>query len=257
MTLHRESRGSGGLPLVCLHGWGLNLRVFDALAEDLGAGREVQAIDLPGHGASPWDAAAADLEGQAARIAAVLPERCVLLGWSLGGQLALEIARRWPQRLDRLVLVATTPRFVADAQWAAGMAPAVMARFSAQLASDWHATVEEFLHLQVRGSRDATAALAGLQRALREHGQAQPQALAAGLGILRDADLRAAAAGIPIDTLVVSGQHDRITPPAASEWLAAVLPRARHVQLPRAGHAPFLSHAPDFNAALAGFLDAA
>jgi len=137
------------------------------------------------------------------------------------------------------------------------MAPVVMQRFADQLARDWHATVEEFLQLQVRGSRDATAALAELQRVLREHGEAQPEALAAGLDILRDSDLRDAVRHISLDTLVVSGQHDRITPAAAADWLAATMPHARHVQLPRAGHAPFLSHAPDFTAALTGFLDAA
>ena len=159
--------------------------------------------------------------------------------------------------MTKLVLVATTPRFVADAQWTAGMAPVVMQRFADQLARDWHATVEEFLQLQVRGSRDATTALAALQSALQDHGEAQPQALAAGLDILRDADLRAVACGIATETLVLSGQHDRITPPEASAWLAAKMPRARHLSLPRAGHAPFLSHAPAFTDALIKFLDAA
>lgn len=261
MTLHSESRGSGDIPLVCLHGWGLNLRVFDALADDVAndpaGGREVIAIDLPGHGASPWDDSRASLAAQAEWIAASLPDRCALLGWSLGGQLALHIAHRWPQHVTKLVLVATTPRFVADAQWTAGMAPVVMQRFADQLARDWHATVEAFLQLQVRGSRDATAALAALQSALQEHGEAQPQALAAGLDILRDADLRARVCEIATDTLVLSGQHDRITPPDASVWLATQLPRARHVLLPRAGHAPFLSHAADFTDALHAFLDAA
>jgi pimeloyl-[acyl-carrier protein] methyl ester esterase len=257
MSLHEEVRGTGRTPLVCLHGWGLNLRVFDALAEDLADTREVRAIDLPGHGASDWDPAAADLGSQAAQIEAMLPPHCVLLGWSLGGQLALEIARRWPERLQQLVLVATTPRFVADEVWTAGMAPLVMQRFAEQLARDWHATVDEFLQLQVRGSRDATAALAELQRALREHGEARPEALAAGLDILRSADLREAARKITTQTLLISGQHDRITPASAADWLAQAMPQARHLQLPRAGHAPFLSHAPDFTAALAAFLDAA
>ena len=242
------------LPLACLHGWGLNGRVFDGLDADLSATRPLQSIDLPGHGASPWDPGRASLLAQAEQVVALLPERCVLLGWSLGGQLALHIAARWPDRVSKLVLVATTPRFVAGEGWAAGMAPELMQRFASQLARDWHATVDEFLHLQVRGSRDATAALAALQRALREHGEARPEALAAGLEILRTTDLRTAVASIRLDTLVISGQHDRITPPGASDWLATAMPCARVVQLPRAGHAPFLSHAPDFIHALTDFL---
>ena len=257
MSLHQETRGQGGLPLVCLHGWGLNLRVFDHFEGLLAASHEVCSIDLPGHGASPWDPARASLAAQAEQLIEAMPSRCALLGWSLGGQLALHIAHRWPERVSKLVLVATTPRFVADDHWTAGMSPELMQRFAAQLARDWHATVDEFLQLQVRGSRDATQALIELQRALREHGEAHPDALAAGLEILRTADLRDSARAIAVPTLVIAGQHDRITPAAASDWLVANMPQAQGLTLPRAGHAPFLSHAPDFAAALAAFLDAA
>ena len=254
MSLYTERSGDGDLPLVCLHGWGLNLRVFDGLRDDLAASRCVITVDLPGHGASPWDATRADAAAQASWLLEVLPARCVLLGWSLGGQLALEIARLAPARIARLVLVATTPRFVAEDGWPHGMTESVMQGFAAQLARDWHATVEDFLQLQVRGSRDATAALAALRQALREHGEAQPEALAAGLRILETLDLRAAAPRIDIETLIISGQHDRITPPGAATWLAAAMPGARVIELPRAGHAPFLSHAPDFTRALRDFL---
>jgi pimeloyl-[acyl-carrier protein] methyl ester esterase len=257
MTLYGESSGRGGLPLVCLHGWGLNLRVFDALRAEWGDTQTLMALDLPGHGASGWDAARAGFDAQVDAVLEALPPRCALMGWSLGGQLALGVAARAPARIARLVLVATTPRFVAQTDWPHGMVDSVMQRFAAQLAHDWHQTVEEFLQLQVRGSREATAVLAALQQALREHGQAQPAALAAGLDILRDVDLRAAVAGIDIPALVISGQHDRITPPGASAWLAATLPRAQSVALPRAGHAPFLSHPPDFTHALRQFLEAA
>lgn len=257
MSLQVETRGHGGLPLVCLHGWGLNLRVFDDFETLLAASREVRAIDLPGHGGSGWDPGRASLGAQAQQIVEVLPPRCALLGWSLGGQLALHIAARWPDRVAKLVLVATTPRFVAGEGWTAGMPPELMQRFAEQLARDWHATVDEFLHLQVRGSREATASLESLQRALRDHGEAHPQALTAGLEILRSADLREDARAVTADTLVIAGQHDRITPASASDWLAANLPAARVLIVPRAGHAPFLSHVPEFAAALSDFLDPA
>ena len=67
----------------------------------------------------------------------------------------------------------------------------------------------------------------------------------------------AAAPRIDIETLIISGQHDRITPPGAATWLAAAMPGARVIELPRAGHAPFLSHAPDFTRELRAFLEAA
>jgi pimeloyl-[acyl-carrier protein] methyl ester esterase len=251
--LHLESRGAG-TPVALLHGWGMNLRIFDALAGALAMNHRVLAVDLPGHGRSAFDAAHSGFDAQAAAIAALLPDRCVVVGWSLGGQYALELARRVPERVRGLVLLASTPRFVAGAGWEAGLKPALLEAFSLQLARDWHATLEEFLALQTRGSRESAAVLAELHHALRAHGEPQPEALSAGLAHLRGNDLRAAVPTIDIPALIVAGQHDRVTPPAAAEWLAATLPRADLTVLPRAGHAPFLSHADDTHALLGHFL---
>lgn len=243
------------LPLVCLHGWGLNGRVFDDLQRRWPG--PVLAPDLPGHGAAPWTGEAHSLEDWTRLLAVQLPPQCALLGWSLGGQLALRLAAQAPQQVRRLVLVATTPRFVAGPGWEAGLAPALLQRFAEGLSADWQATLAEFLQLQVRGSRDAAQVLAGLQQAVLAQGAAQPRALAAGLALLRDTDLRAAVATVVAPALVVSGQHDRVTPPQAGAWLATALPQARHRLVPRAGHAPFLSHPDEFCAHLADFLQEA
>ena len=69
------------------------------------------------------------------------------------------------------------------------------------------------------------------------------RALAAGLGILREADLRDALPRITLPALVIAGEHDRLTPPEAGRALASGLPAARFRLVERSGHAPFLSHA--------------
>lgn len=255
--LHVEAAGRGS-PLVMLHGWGLNLRVWDGLARALADERHVLRIDLPGHGRSPWTFAAGEgtLERQAELIAASLPPRCTLLGWSLGGQLALRIARAHPQQIERLVLVATTPRFVAGEDWPNGVAPAVLSDFAARLAQDTDGTVADFLELQLRGSAVAGQAHAALRAALVAHGRADPAALDAGLSILRTADLRAELGAVEQPALVLAGQYDRLVPPAASRTLALALPRGRYHELRRGAHAPFLSHAAEVAGQLRDFLAA-
>jgi len=236
-------RDAARSPWVLLHGWGLNLRVFDTLARALvERGERVIRVDLPGHGQSAFDDAATTFDAQCDALLALLPPRALVAGWSLGGQFALALAQRAPERVAALALIASTPRFVARADWPAGMKPVFLETFASRLATNWRAVLDEFLALQVRGSRDADDVLRALQAALEAHGAPDPRALAAGVGFLRDNDLREVVPGIACPTLLVSGQHDRITPPAASAWLAATLPDARHVELPRAGHAPFLSH---------------
>ena len=159
-----------------------------------------------------------------------------------------------PARLRKLVLVGTSPRFVADESWPHAMAPEMLARFADELRVAWQLTLQRFLSLQVRGSEAGHATLAALRHQLFARGKPDPAMLCAALGALAGADLRADAARIPIPTLVVAGEHDTLAPPAASAWLAEALPAAELLRLPGAGHAPFLSHPDAFRDALLGFL---
>ena len=257
-ALYSEVKGNGR-DVVLLHGWGLNLRVFDSLAAVLTQRFRIIAIDLPGHGKSEWDRTASTPAAQAWRVhetLAPLTRRYALLGWSLGGQFALDLAAAMPSGIERLALVATTPRFLAGPDWRCGTAPALLARLERQLAEDCERTVCEFLRLQVRGSAPRTAArmLTVLRGALATHGAAHPEALASGLERLRDGDLRPALPLVRVPALVVSGRLDRITPASAGRALATALPRGRYVEFARAAHAPFLSSPARFAQLLTEFL---
>lgn len=238
-SLYAETAGSGA-PLVLLHGWGMNLRVFDALRSRLAERYAVTALDLPGHGASPWPQGCTP-EGQLELIASRLPPACTLIGWSLGGQLALMLAAQAARTVRRLVLIATTPRFVQGPDWPHGLPAAMLREFAAELARDSAATVARFLELQVRADREADATLAVLQAAIEQHGAAHPQALRGGLEVLVQTDLRALAPTVQLPALLITGQSDCITPPAATRALSRLLPGAQLLELPRAGHAPFIS----------------
>lgn len=251
MSLYRETRGDGP-DVVLLHGWGLHGGIWHHVAEDLAARHRTHAIDLPGFGRSGWDKGCGDLEGMARRVAEHAPHEFDLVGWSLGGMVAIRIATLFPERVRSLVLVATTPRFVEHRTWPHGMAPDTLAGFAKQLAKDWKKTVQEFLGLQVRGDEKQLETLRELKRIVFEHGEPNGAALSAGLDILRTADLRDELARVRAPTFVISGEYDRLTPPGASDALATAL-HARHWSVPRAAHAPFLAHREEFARELAAF----
>lgn len=254
-SLHVETSGAGP-DIVLLHGWGMNARVWDGVRDSLAHAHRVTTIDLPGHGRSGFDAQASDTDGQARLLLAALPSDCTLLGWSLGGHLALRMATLAPDRVSRLVLVATTPRFARASDWPGALPAEVLDGFAQHLTTDYRRTVADFLELQVRGSQDAEAVRAKLRRALFEHGEATPAALAAGLEIIRHSDLRSLLPAVRQPTLVLAGQYDRITSPTVVQALATALPHATYAEFRRAGHAPFLSHSADFDAALMNFISA-
>jgi pimeloyl-[acyl-carrier protein] methyl ester esterase len=251
VPLHREARGSG-TPLVFWHGWGMNLGVFHTFTDTLTDRHRCVLVDLPGHGRSPWRS---DLDETAQLLSLLdtLPTHSVLVGWSLGAQFALRAAAVAADRLRGLVLLHATPRFMSAPDWPHGLPASTVRHFAQQLACDSGRTMADFLELQVRGSRDADAITLRLRAALAAHGHAGFEALAAGLRLLETTDLRAMAARVTLPTLIVSGQHDRIAPPAASFALAELMGNARHLHLPRAAHVAFLSHADEVCQALRQF----
>jgi len=254
--LYVETRGQGP-DLVLLHGWGLNLRVWDGLARLLEKSFRIITVDLPGHGRSEWNPKASTPAEQAWQVHATLEslsDRYSLLGWSFGGQIALDLAAAMPGSVERLVLVAATPRFVVSPDWPYGMSATALERMESQLKTNYKRTVSEFLELQVRGSAGAEQVLAELHASLFEHGEAHPKALVSGLTTLESSDLRPMLPLVRASTLVVAGQYDRVTLPAASRALAEALPDARYIEIRRAAHAPFLSHTSEFAALLTEFL---
>lgn len=238
--------------LALVHGWGMNARVFDSLADRLAADFEVRALDLPGHGGRdplPHNT----LRTWADDLARQLPDGATLLGWSLGGQVAMRAALDHPHKIARVVLLASTPKFVAAGDWERGMAPADLQDFGEALLADPQATLLRFLSLQTRGMPGQKTLLQQLRQTLLAAPAARREALAVGLAILRDTDLRDELARLAQPALILHGALDTLTPPAAGAWLAGCLPSAQHIEFARAAHAPHLSHGAEVAAALGRF----
>ncbi|TAJ77948.1 MAG: pimeloyl-[acyl-carrier protein] methyl ester esterase [Gallionellaceae bacterium] len=254
--MHIETLGSGA-PLVLLHGWGMHGGVWTDVARQLAEDFCVHVVDLPGHGKSVLPSPASgggELDAVVAELSAAFPSPLTLCGWSLGGQVALHWAARAPDKVRRLILVASTPCFAGRGDWAYGMESAVLEKFAAELEADHAATLRRFIALQLRGSENERELLALMRERLSSRGEPDMAALRGGLNILRDADQRAELAGIKQPTLVIAGERDKLTPPEASRYMTQAIPSARLVEVAGAAHAPFLSHPEIFVAAINAFL---
>lgn len=240
--------------LVLLHGWGMHGGVWDGVRHLLEEqGIRVHAVDLPGYGGSaPLNPCA--LESIAAEMAARFPGPVQVCGWSLGGMVALRWALDFPSCVERLVLVASTPRFVNGEDWSNGMETQTLQAFADGLAGDYEGTLKRFLSLQARGDDEAREVTRALRSSLFERGHPDPEALQGGLAILRDSDLRDEVAALNCPTLVVHGDRDMLTPLSAAQWLSQRLSNGRLAVVEGASHAPFLSHRGDFARLVGEFL---
>jgi len=253
MSLSVNSRGSGP-DLVLLHGWGMNATVWEGLPSVLAAGWRLWEIELPGHGASPFQLRHDGCEAWADACLEAAPERAVWLGWSLGGLIALEAALRAPERVCALILLTATPRFIRAPGWSAAMDAAVLAHFHDELLANPAGTLDRFLALQVMGSEAARDSLRTLRREVAQRPAPSPGALEMGLDLLRDVDLRERIGSLTCPTLWIFGRRDTLVPSVASEGIASLLPAARRKVIAGAAHAPFLSHPQETGEGIAGFL---
>ena len=261
MKLHVQSFGEGA-DIVLLHGWGLHADVWSDVAQQLATRFRVTLIDLPGHGRSaPLEDYS--LSRVAASIAEVAPPHSIWLGWSLGGIVAMHIATTLPSRVTALILVASTPQFVRDDDWAHAMDGAVLESFAQALQENHAQTVQRFLALvasalpctsQTRGAAQGQDTLRRLRNAVMQY-PPHPDALRGGLAILRDVRLRPHLQQITCPVQIILGERDALVPCVVGTALRAQLVDARLNIIATAGHAPFLSHPEEFINCINGFLD--
>jgi pimeloyl-[acyl-carrier protein] methyl ester esterase len=256
-TLHHEDAGTGA-PVVLVHGWSLSSAVFaDELAQ-LARERRAIAPDLRGHGRSSAPARPFGLADLARDLAALFEalrlERAVLLGWSLGAQVALAAAPLVRPRLAGLVLVAGTPRFTEAEGWPNGLPARAVEGLAARVRRDAPRAVARFFEGMFAEGELDEAGRARAEAARVAVPPADPAALLCGLDVLAREDLRPALPALDLPVLLVHGERDAVCPPAASRALAAAIPGARLAIVPGAGHAPFLSRPGPFRDALRPFL---
>jgi pimeloyl-[acyl-carrier protein] methyl ester esterase len=241
MSLHIEVRGSGRMPLVMIHGWAMHGGIFAPLVDALSEHCTMYLVDLPGHGYSRNCGLRLEPQLCAEAIAEATPP-AAWLGWSMGGLVALSGALNLPQHVRGLAMLCATPRFVSADDWPYGRDPSLVQQLAADLETDYHATIERFLTLEVMGSPDPRGELIRLRAEVFSRGEPDLRVLQEGIRLLDQTDLRV---GLPQLKAGRSwwnaGRLDRLVHPDAMQAAAAICEGSFHI-VAHAGHAPFLSH---------------
>lgn len=238
-VLHKEVFGLGE-PVVMLHGWAMHTGVWRNFAQALAETRQVICLDLPGHGLSesvqPYS-----LESVVDAIYRELPEKaCVLVGWSLGGNIALRLAEKYPQRIKSLVLIASNPHFVKTESWL-GIHPQVLKEFANGLQKNCASTLLRFMSLQVQGKAGAKSHLKQIKAAMQECDTPAPEVLMAGLNVLQTADQRKTLSSLKIPVLMILGEQDTLVPVLVGEQCQLLQTQIDIKIIAGAGHVPFIT----------------
>ena len=248
--LHWHTEGQGS-DLLLIHGWGMNGAVWQQVLPLLAQHYRVHVVDLPGYGHSTH-LPAADVDEMARMLLDQAPQQATWLGWSLGGLVATTAALQAPERVAQLVTVASSPRFAAEKTWR-GIKPEVLDDFRTQLDDDFRATIERFMALQAMGSRTARQDIRQLKEAVLSRPEPKPAALALGLDMLAQIDLRPQLATISQPWLRLYGRLDGLVPAKVARELEKLVPQSKQHVFASASHAPFISHPDEFIDTLKAF----
>jgi len=237
-SLYWQQEGSGE-DLVLVHGWGMNGAVWQQTVEKLSQHFRVHVVDLPGYGHSA-DVHAEDLDEIAAMVLELAPQQAIWVGWSLGGIVATHIGLNHPERVSKLVTVASSPKFSAQRPWR-GIKPDVLNMFTQQLVEDFQLTIERFMALQAMGSPTARHDVKALKKAVLSRPLPNQNSLLLGLQLLADVDLRDKLQQLTMPLLRLYGRLDGLVPVKVATDLQELAPESQHFVFSDSSHAPFMT----------------
>ena len=257
VNIHYEDCGAGR-PLVFVHGWAMSGRVW-RFQQELAASSRFISMDLRGHGQSNAPAHGYALDDFATDVVAMFARLdltdAVLVGWSMGVQVVLQAFPVLRPRLAGLVLVAGTPKFIADAEYPHGLPPLEVKGMGLRLKRDFQRTMGAFFRgMFAEGELDPEHYQRIVHEIVMGGRSPEPEAARLSLQTLANVDLRPRLSQVDRPVLLVHGSMDNICLSAASCYMAEQLPSARLHIFSGSGHAPFMTRPLEFNGVIRDFL---
>ena len=244
-----------GPVVLMLHGAGGGFRSFAPQVETLASlGFRAVAWNMPGYGPSP-PIEPYSFKGLAESAVALIESLApvtdgapvALLGHGMGGMVAQEVTLRRPDLIGQLVLVAT----------AAAVQPGDGYNRYVEQGLAWLAEgrpMSEIADTLLPRLVSPGALPEGVQLATYCQSLVHAATWRRALGAMQGFDRRAALGHIAAPSLLVAGEHDRVTPPDTLASMAQAIPGAQLLSLPGAGHLPHLEQPDAFDEALINFL---
>lgn len=248
---YRVEGREDGLTVMFSHSLGVDSDTWDPQVAALAGRFRIVRYDARGHGRSEATEGEYTIEQAAHDALSVMDAARVrdvqFVGLSMGGMVGMWLAVHAPGRLRRLVLANTTAHIPLRAMWNERIAEAR----SSGLDAIAGATLQRWVGAAYRQANPA-----GFEAMVETMRTMSPVGYAGTAAMLRDTDLRPVLGRIGIPVLVITGEQDVATPPAAAQALAGDIPQATVGIVAGAGHLSNVEAPESFNGLLAGFLDA-
>lgn len=222
-------------PLVLIHGWGCDNRAWQPLISYLETFADVQLIELPGFGnEAALDAYTA--AGLVDWLAQKIRQKSWVIGWSLGGMLAVRLAVVYPQKVAGLVTLAANAKFVAGDGYAAAMPKNINKNFNQSFLDNPSTSLKIFSGLVAQGALEERALLKKVRAAFPQEA-VSVSAWYQALKLLSEMDNREFLEKMTHPCLHLLAENDALVPKEAASYLSNINPSGAVKLVERAAHA--------------------
>jgi len=254
MSVYKEVSGEGK-DIVLIHGWGCDLRHMQPIADLLVSNYRTTNIDLPGRGKSAWVSSIKTIHDIADIILPHLPEKAIYVPWSFGGLVTLSIASRYPERIERIVGVATMPKFVETDNWPGVPKPGFQAGFNEIKTLGFNDFFKGYYDLEFSSFNPKPAAYHQLIQLLQDTPEQDLEILLKGVCLCDETDMREAFQSLQCPIDLILGEKDHSVPLASHAAMKQLNPAVNHHVIPESQHMLFWTHPAEFQDKLQTILE--
>lgn len=226
-------------PLFFLHGWGFDARVWDGFIERNFSDRFTETTNMPGYGVGHEEMPSFSLGDVCRALDKKISSPVLLVGWSLGGQAAIEFASLFPGKVTALILISCSPSFIKRNGWAFGVDPNLIENMKKELLANKEKTLARFCAHLVKGTGEEKANLKILNQ-LKATEDLSTHALETGLNMLLKEDQRHAFKKLSCPAYMCFGKNDPLIDEHLLDACKKLNQDVSFCLIDKAGHAPFL-----------------
>src|SRR3989338_7654041 len=275
VPLYYEIAGKGK-PIVFVHGWAMNSNVWKYQMDELSKDFQIIVIDLRGHGktAKPpspplekgdkrgFDIFVNDLKEL---IDSLAIKKFTLAGWSMASFTIARYYFKYPEDVEKLILISGTPRFVSENDYPYGQPMSMIKRLERNLKrnnplspfdkGDYENHIREFCgKFFISDERIDDSKLSGIESLMfNEDFPPSSDVVLQTLNFLLQDDIKDNLRDIKVPTLIIHGSIDKICPVGAGKYLAREIHDSKMVILKGVGHTPFLTQPEKVNKEIKDF----
>lgn len=216
------------LKLVFISGWGTDSSIFKVISERL----KTHSIHIEW-----WDCLSSNEDSNALCMELKLSDNpVVIVGWSLGGLIALSTTIRYQKKISGLFLISTTPRMVEDEDYCGVGKNVIKAMIHKLNRNSIETLLKDFFSLCVDNDNNSISNL------LRNAVKIEKERLLSGLLYLQNTDIRNELGKIKLPVKLIHGKKDRVVSIKNGIYLSENLPLSEIKILQEAGHLFFLKN---------------